>query len=78
METKTRHSLSMQMLTLDTVTIHMRATLRKAKVPEGQVEYHMAVLRSVRNTLAFMQDHEQTIREAIAAQRTLDAVATHG
>lgn len=41
----------------------------KGKMRQGEADEHMARMQSVQATLEFMAEHEDTIREAIAAKK---------
>jgi len=69
-----RHSLVNQISTLDTLTWAARKMLSEPYCDDRLTDYHLRVLDAVRATLAFMHEHEATIRAAIAAERlTKDA-----
>ena len=64
-----KHSLTNQISTLDQLAANLPKLFGPPHEDARLTEYRLEVIASIRATLAFMQEHEQVIREAIALDR---------
>lgn len=77
--TERRYTLQEQIKALSVVVAGFRSHVTGAGEHRDEViKYHHNALAAAAETLRFVQEHEQTIRDAIRAARELDAVATRG
>jgi hypothetical protein len=73
-----RYKLDEQIKALAVVVAGFRSHVSGGEEHRDQViEYHHDALAAGLATLKFMQEHEQTIRDAIRAARELDAASTY-
>jgi len=68
-----KHSLTNQISTLDALEPRLSRMFGPPYEDERMTEYRLDVMRSVRATLAFMQEHEAVIREAVRLDREKNA-----
>jgi len=64
-----KHSLVNQISTLDCLEARLPKIFAPPHEDARLTEYRLDVIKSIRATLAFMQEHEAVIRAAIALDR---------
>jgi hypothetical protein len=70
----TKVTLARQLSSLELVRGQwVNITSKKAGMSAREVQYTLEALDQIRTTLGWLQTHGQTIRDAIAAARALDA-----